>query len=268
MKVILTILLLGFSISFYSQGNCLIYPEGSGERKACELSYKAIEETQGSKESQLIFDAAIAAGSKYAWAYYEKSVPYLKRGFLHEGLQILNEAVKLEPLNYLPYRAYWYWQYRNYSLCIQDLKEYYSLPKAYIQFTPGGEKDMRIILGLAYAKMNNYEKAIQTIENCINSYKSEDDFGLADYHTLGIIYLHSKQYDKAIVAFEKQFTIYDKIADSYFFLGLAYKGKSDFEKANINFNKALLVFEDNTRYSNPNSGFRVYKSDVEREIIK
>ena len=35
-----------------SQGNCLVYPEDSGERKACELSYQALEHPHGSKASQ------------------------------------------------------------------------------------------------------------------------------------------------------------------------------------------------------------------------
>ncbi|GAA3519819.1 hypothetical protein GCM10022393_37540 [Aquimarina addita] len=268
MKVTLIISLLLYNILCYGQDNCFIYPEGSGNRKACELSYKAIELSQGSKESQLIFDAAIAIGPEYAWTYYEKSVPYFKRGFLTQGLHILNKAVKLKPLDYLCYRAYWYWQYQNYNLCIQDLETYYSLPKSYQQFTPGGEKDMRLILGLAYAKNNKYAKAIKTIEDCINSYESEDDIGLADYHSLGILYLKNKQYDNAINTLTKQLAIYDMIPDSYFFLGLAYKGVSDFKQAQVQFNQALIMFKDDQRYPNPNAGFRIYASDVEKEIDK
>ena len=265
MKSIIIILLLGSSLSLLGQDNCLIYPEGSGERKACELSYKAVEHAQGSRESQVIFDSAIAVGPKYAWAYYEKSVPYLKRGFLFEGLQILKEAVKLEPVNYLCYRASWYWAYRNYDLCIEDLEKYYSLPDAYMQFTPGGEMNMKIILGLAYAENSNYEKAIKTIDDCINSYKSKDDIGFSDYHTLGLLYVQEKQYDQAIEAFEKQFTIIDNIAESYYFLGLAYKGKSNFQEANIQFGKALALFNDINRHRVFN-GFRVDEHDVKKEI--
>ncbi len=259
------ILLWGCSLTLMGQDNCLIYPEGSGERNACELSYKALEYPQGSRESQLIFDSAIAVGPKYAWAYYEKSVPYFKRGFLFEGLQILNEAVKLEPVNYLCYRASWYWGYRNYDLCIQDLEEYYSLPDAYMQFTPGGEMSMKIILGLAYAKNNNYEKAIKIIADCISAYKSKDDIGLSDYHTLGLLYVKNNQYDQAIEAFEKQFTIIDNIADSYYFLGLAYKGKSNMEEANIQFNKALEVLHSINRQRIFN-GYRVDEFDIKKEI--
>ena len=183
MRATVLFIILCFSLSSLAQPNCHIYPEGSGERKACELSYKAIEYAQGSKESQLLFDQAIAIGPKFAWAYYEKSVPYFKRGFLYEGLQILNKAIELEPKEYLCYRAYWHWQYQNYKLCIQDLETYYSLPRAYIQFTPGGDKDMRIILGLAYAKHGDFKKGIRTIQNCMDSYDYESDIGLTDYHS-------------------------------------------------------------------------------------
>ena len=266
MKIIINTVLFLFSALIFGQENCFIYPEKSPEREACELCDEAITHKQGSKESQLIFDKAIAIAPNFAWSYYQKSVPFLKRGFLHDGLQILNKAVELKPLEYLCYRAYWYWQYQNYDLCIKDLETYYALPKAYLQFTPGGEKDMRLILGLAYAKNNNYKKAIKTIEECLATYQSEDDIGLSDYHTLAILYLHNKQYDKVIEMMKKQFTVNKDIPDSYYYLGLAYKGKSEFKDAKIQFNNALLKFQETNYYTNPNAGFRAYFIDVQKEI--
>jgi tetratricopeptide (TPR) repeat protein len=267
MKSIIIFLFLISHYSLYSQGNCLIYPEGSAGRKACELGYKALEYPQGSKESQLIFDSVIAINPNYAWAYFEKSVPYLKRGFLYEGLQILNKAIELEPVNYLCYRASWYWQYKNYDLCIQDLEMYYALPNAYLQYTPGGEMNMKIVLGLAYAKNKNYQKAIKKIESYISAYKSENDIGLFDYHTLGLLYVYNKQYNKAIEAFEKQFTINNNIADSYYYLGLAYKGNSNIDAANIQFEKALSLLNNKNRHR-IYIGYPVNKNDVNKEFEK
>ena len=268
MRTILIMLLIISNFYSHSQMNCLIYPEESGERKACLLSYKAIEYKQGSKESQLLFDSAIAVGPKFPWAYYEKSVPYFKRGFLIEGLQILNKAIALDSVGYLWYRASWYFDYKNYELCIKDLETYYALPNSYQQSTPGGEKDMRIILGLAYAKTGNYKKGIETIESCIKSYKKEYEIGFADYHSLGILYLHNEQLDKAIEAFQKQLSIYENFADTYYFLGLAYKKKGMIEESSIQFNTALTKFSMVDNYRNPNAGFRVYLSDIEEELEK
>ncbi len=67
-KAILTITVLLYCGDFSlltAQGNCLQYAEGSGERKACELCYTN-EYKQGSKESQMLFDSAIAIGPKFA----------------------------------------------------------------------------------------------------------------------------------------------------------------------------------------------------------
>ncbi|MEO0337824.1 MAG: hypothetical protein AAF242_01290 [Bacteroidota bacterium] len=152
------ILFLAQSHFLFSQGNCLIYPEDSGERIACELSYRALEYRQGSKESQLLFDYAIKIGPKYAWAYYEKSVPFFKRGMLAEGLSLINKAIDLEPYNYLYYRAYWYFYNCSYDYCIRDLEELYTLYKAGYTTTPSGELEMRLLLAMAYAQNENLPK--------------------------------------------------------------------------------------------------------------
>jgi len=265
-KVFLTILFLAVVHSITSQVNCYIYPEGSGERKACEMCEKASGFKQGSREKQILFDKAIAIGPKFDWAYYQKSVAYFKRGFIIEGLELLNEAIKLKPLDYLTYRAIWYWEYKNYDLCIKDLETYYAMPKAYLQTTPGGEKDMRIILGLAYAKTGKLEKGIETITNCFKTYKENDDFGLADYHSLGMLYVMNKQYDKAIETLKKQLTVNKDLADTYYYLGLAYKGKGETEEASLWFQDAILKFKDPYRFYNRVAGFTVYLEDIEKEI--
>jgi tetratricopeptide (TPR) repeat protein len=264
-KAYIIYFLFFWSLSF-SQGNCLLYPEGSNARKACRLAETTNELKQGSRESQQRFDSIIALNPKYAWAHFEKSVAFLKRGLILDGLTSLDKAVELDPLSHLCYRAYWFWQYRNYKVCIKDLETYYALPKAYIQFTPGGEKDMRIILGLAYAKRGEYIKGINAINDCIDSYETEDDFGFADYHTLGMLYVFNKQYDNAIDILNMQLTINENLPDTYYYLGLAYKGKSNSIEAKNQFQKALEKFHNTNKFYNINGGFPVSLSDIENEI--
>jgi len=105
MKIILSVMLSLFALMSFSQGNCLLYPEGSNERKACRLAETTGELKQGSRESQVRFDSIIALNPNYAWAYFEKSVAYLKRGLLLDGLKYLNKAVELDPKSHLCYRA-------------------------------------------------------------------------------------------------------------------------------------------------------------------
>ncbi|MEO1033651.1 MAG: hypothetical protein AAFX55_19865 [Bacteroidota bacterium] len=218
MKKILLLIVIVSACSSFAQPNCNIYSKNDPKRKACELSNEAIKYRQGSRKSQELFDSVIAMAPDFAWAYYEKSVPYFKRGFLNKGLKILNKALEINPLDYLCYRAYWYWQYKNYELCIEDLETYYALPKAYYQSTPGGEKDMRIILGLAYAKIGNFKKGIEVINDCLSTNETKIDFGYADYLSLGMLYFFNTEYDKAKFALKKQLLIIENTAEAYYFL--------------------------------------------------
>jgi tetratricopeptide (TPR) repeat protein len=268
---ILVMLLTTYCISTYGQGNCLIYAEESGERIACELSYRAIEYRQGSKASQLIFDAAIEAGSNYAYAYYQKSVPYFKRGLIHEGVQLLNEAIALEPINYLCYRAYWYYSHRSYSACISDLERYYSTLNGPIKFTPGGDMEMRMLLGLTYAQTNKLKKGIESVLMGLDSYGKENYLiGSYDYHILGVLYYKDNQLDKAAEAFEKQIIINDNFADSYYYFGLVRKNQSNRIESRKLFKESLNRFEGkNNGYSfNGFLDFNVSKALVKREINK
>ncbi len=192
------------SLMSYGQGNCLLYPENSGERKACELSYKAIEYPQGSAASQMLFDSAISIGPRYAYAYYQKSVPYFKHGLLSEGIQLLNKAIELDPRSYLCYRAYWYFSHLSYAHCIADLERYYSAMEGQMAFTPGGDMEMRLLLAVSYAKTGDLDRGINTILQCIGSYELESHIGLYDHYILGVLYYENGDMQKAAEALENQ----------------------------------------------------------------
>jgi len=224
------LLLMSIASALQGQGNCALMEEGSKERTACEYGKKAITFKQGSRESQLLFDSAIAVNPQYAWAYYEKSVPYFKRGLLSEGIKLLNQAVELDPLSYLTYRAYWFSQHKSYARCRDDLEAYYAMEDAYDKNTPDGALDMRILLGIVYSELGLNQRAIDQVEQTINGYTSEAYQGPYDYHTLGILYLKNEQYIEAKDALERSLTYNSQFADTYYYLSLtAQKLGSDIE---------------------------------------
>lgn len=254
------------TLKLYSQGNCLLHLEGSNERKACELGKHAIKLQQGSKQSQILFDSILKFYPKYDWAYKEKSIPFFKRGFVIKGLQILNKAVELKPERHLTYRAYWYFQNRNYKKCIEDLEKYFALPNSYLnELTPGGDMDMRLLLGMSYTKLGRLKKGVSIVEKAIKSYK-KIDFGLLDYHILGLLYYKNRQYKRAIKAFKKQLQTNDSYMDTYYYLGKSYKKIGFFEKANNKFKKAIEIYKNPYRMKNGYLCFRVYKTDILREL--
>lgn len=217
------LLLLSVAHALSAQGNCALMEEGGKERIACEYGKRAITFKQGSRQSQLLFDSAIAVNPQYAWAYYEKSVPYFKRGMLSEGIRLLNKAVDLDPLSYLTYRAYWFSQHKSYARCKDDLETYYAMEDAYDKNTPDGALDMRILLGIIYSEMGLNQRAIDQVEQTINGYPSETYQGPYDYHTLGVLYLKNEQYTEAKAALERSLTYNSQFADTYYYLSLTAK---------------------------------------------
>lgn len=240
---LMAILLILFSNGLYAQGDCTSYEEESDERLACQYARKAITFKQGSRQSQLLFDSAILLKPNYAWAYYEKSVPYLKRGLLNEGMQLLNKAVALEPLNYLPYRAYWFFQHKSYAYCSADLEKYYALEGAYPQNTPGGALSMRIVLGLTYAHQGDNQRAIDIIHETIDDYPSEDHIAPYDFHALGVLYLQNEQYPEAQEALLMSTIRNEQFADSYYYLALIAEQSEDLDAARYYINEAILRYE-------------------------
>lgn len=224
-------LFLSFSSFVFAQGDCVEYAPGTTERKACEYCSRAIEFRQGARESQQLFDSAIAACPTYAWAYMEKSVPYFKRGLPHLGLPLLNKAVELEPRNYLCYRASWFYEYQSYSNAIRDLEIYYAMPQAGIQFTPSGDLNMEVVLGLCYARKGDYKKAIEIINRCIVKHPRESERAMLDFHALGVVKFLNGDNEDAIEILKRQLLHNQYVPDAYYYLGLAYREAGDEEKA-------------------------------------
>jgi len=250
--------------SLHGQGNCLIYPIDSGERIACELSYRAIEYKQGSRASQVLFDVAIENGPNYAYAYYQKSVPYFKRGLLNEGIKLLNKAVELEPNSYYQtYRAYWYFSHHSYAQCIKDLEDYYTAHPKQSESTPGGEMDMGIILGIAHAKNGTLQQGIQSILNRIKNYGSPSYIGLFDYYVLGALYYDNGQFPEAENALQQQLEVHADFADTYYYLGLLNEKQGDKTEAKRFWQEALDRYErKKDGYSRSLWGMNVSKNKV------
>lgn len=263
MRHYLLLTLIYTTVVINAQGNCYLYPKGSNAYKACELAHTTGELKQGSRESQQRFDSIINLNPNYAWAYFEKSVAYLKRGLITDGLKLLDKAVELDPKSHLCYRAYWFFQNRNYKMCITDLERYYALPNVYMyELTPGGDKDMRILLGLSYAKLGAIKKGIDTIESCMASYRDNSDIGFTDYHYLGLLYYLNKDYDNALVVFRKQLDITEDFPDSLYYIAMTYKALNNPKKEQLFLQYARDTFNSDNPMGNGYLCYKVYPVDV------
>lgn len=215
----------------------------------------------------MLFDSAIVFSPHFDYAYYQKAVPYLKRGFLEEGIKLLNKAVELAPLDHLTYRATWYFQHESYAYCRRDLERFYAMDGAYLSYTIGGGLEMRILLGIVYSKMGENEKAVETVLVAIDEYPSRDFMGIYDYHTLGILQYFNGDYATARETLEKSIAVNAEIADTYYFLALVEEELGNATAAHQRLQESINRFEGREGgYSGYPFCFAVIEDVVEEKL--
>jgi len=237
-KYILITLCFLLSELIHSQGNCNLY-EGRC-KESCELAYKA-NKGQGSRKSQKLFDKCIALCPTFAYAFYEKSTPYLKQGLFKEWKELMDKAVQYDP-SYLLNRGCNQIQFiRNYEMGVKDLDSLVTLRKSIeIGFNPSGEYHAQLLRAISYQKLGNLDKAIALSEELLNSKNYYQ--GPYDYFHIGIINLEAGNIERAEEAFVKQ-NEYDEKAENYFYLSKVSEKKGEPTEQLELLEKAMETYE-------------------------
>ncbi len=261
--------LLG-SYLLYAQPNCEVYPPGTPCRKACDYSYKAIEEAQGSRLSQLYFDSAILVCPTFAYAWFEKSVPYLKRGDYETWWALLDKAVELEPNQYLGYRAGCLMPtLKDHKGVVRDLERLDKIRKGGpLGSNPGGDYDLRIVLAISKRELGDYAGSLLEFDKAIHEAEKKNWIGSYDYLHRGVTYLQLKNYTAALADFEKQLTVYKQLADTYYYMGLVFEAQGHPSKAKEYFQLAYEKYTSTGFHRNdPYSVIpdQVFLADIERK---
>ena len=117
----LTFLLFSFS-SVIAQPNCEAFRYYGDTLKylACNKAMEITGHYQFSREYQSILDEALAIDSTFDYAYWAKSIAYLKSGDFITWKELIDQAVKYKPESYLGYRGWCRYQFfRDYDGAIQ-----------------------------------------------------------------------------------------------------------------------------------------------------
>jgi tetratricopeptide (TPR) repeat protein len=94
---------------------------------------------------------------------------------------------------------------------------------------------------------------------------------LFDYLHLGVTRMMLKDYKGAIASLNRETKKYEKLADTYYYLGLCYKKLGQNQKAYTNFTRAKDLFTKTGYYRNDpycEVPDQVYLSDIEDELKK
>ena len=265
----LLILFIPFS-SVFAQPNCEAYKYYGDTLKyeACKKAMEIKGHYQFSKEYQTVLDESIDIDPTLDYAYWAKSIAYLKSGDFVTWKKLIDKAVEYNPKEHLGYRGWCRYQFfRDYKGAIKDIEKLNSLVDYDIGQSQNGTYHLNIARGLCYKAIGEKEKAIAIIEKQLKLNEEEDFVGANDYLHLGVLYLETGEFEKAVETFKKQ-SVNNELAENQYYLALAYQkldkpaeSKSCLKKAKEFYIGERKMFDP---YSNPMD--KIYLKDIENEI--
>jgi tetratricopeptide (TPR) repeat protein len=252
--------------SSYGPPNCNLYKEDKDCYNACKEAEKAIMHSQGSKASQEHFDESIKSCPTFDYSYYEKAVPYAKRGLMREWKEMIDKAVEINPKEHLSNRGWYHFFFmHNYESAIEDIEHLDELVDYDIGHTGDAIYHLNIMKGLCWKGLGQLEKAIAIIEQQIE--REDHDIGLYDYLHLGVLYFQNGDFDLALETLEKQIILND-LSEIYYYIALSMKAKNDFEGCRHNLEKSLKYYKEEKSMSNPYRQMvdEIFLIDIENEM--
>ncbi|HEY0741004.1 MAG TPA: hypothetical protein VGD40_06050 [Chryseosolibacter sp.] len=268
MRIRISLVLTLTTLWAYAQPNCNVYKLSNNQScyEACVIATRE-GAPQGSKASQLQFDSAISICPALDYAYFEKAVPYLKRGDFITWKKLIDQAVALNPTAHLGYRGWCRYQFvRDYRGAIRDFEKLDSLLRFDIGYSINGDYHLNIAKALCYKAIGQKAKAIEIIERqlAVENYSPLT----YDYFHLGVLKMETGDLNGGIDYLNKSIALNDYFAEAHYYLGLIYK-KQNLPKAHQeSMRKAKSYYEKGYKrfdpYTHPMD--KVYFAQIEKEI--
>jgi tetratricopeptide (TPR) repeat protein len=205
-------------------------------------------------EWQNCLDQGLKKDKTIARLWQEKAMPYFKAKKYEVGMRFLDIAVKIDPKEYLPYRAFIKCIFaKTYKDALIDFivcrKKY---GNNYIN-----DHTYEFYSGICYLQLNQFKKADELITN-YNEEIFKNRKGLENpisLFYLGITRYEQKKYKEAIIEFDKALKIYPNFSDVEYYKAiclskLLFKNEADdlFNKAEKDFKEGFSISEYNAIY--------------------
>ncbi len=265
----LVVISLFLPLWVYGQPNCqaLLYYGDTLQYKACKL-VEDIDKRyyQFSREYQELMDQALEICPYFAYAYREKSSVYVKSGNFIMWKKLIDKAVEYAPQDYLSVRASLKFKmFADYQGAIEDINLLDSLVDYDIGPTSNGIYHLNIAKALCYKALGKKEKAIQIVEDQLA--KASHYLGAYDYLHLGVLYLETNQWQKAIEAFQKQ-EEENNLAENHYYLALVYKKLGQVEPYKYHLKEATSLYHNRYHMFDPYNHLldEIFLENIESEV--
>lgn len=222
------------------------------------------------------FSNAIKANPKYAFAYDARAQVFSKKGMLDKAILDANEAIEIEPKNigFLKNRVGFYFHNKQYQEALDDVKAKIKLEPNNIynyydaaDFTKDLDKNAvadfyfdqayanksipKYLTDIQFAsfllKYGRFEEAKTKYETALVN--NEKDFTDSNFHESAIVFYKTKNYDKAIIYFNKAIALNPNNVEYYNNLSSVYLTLKDWQKLIETAQKALNA-NDNSPIAN------------------
>lgn len=260
-------LLFSFQVGQTQNCNAFKYKGDTLQYQACIIAEEAENHYQFSKKYQEIYDKAIAKCPYFAVAYQAKSVAYLKSGDLVRWKELIDEAVRLDPKEYLGYRGWCRYQFfRDYRGTIEDIERLDELVNYDIGYSTNGDYHLNTAKALCYRKIGEKAKAIQIIEQQLQ--KENNAIGVYAHLHLGVLYLETGNYEKAIELLniqEKE----NNLAENQYYAAMAKKELGRLEECTEHLTVARQLYKRGLKISDGDYDHpmdKVYLSQIEEAL--
>jgi len=219
--LIVLIIVFGQNISKAQNCNAFLYQKDTLQYEACLIAEDAYAYYQYSREYQEILDKAIEKCPHFSYAYLNKSIAYLKSGDFITWKHLIDKAVEYNFRENIGYRGWCKFQFfRDYQGAIDDIESLEAASKGNIGYSAGGQYHLKVAKALCYKQLGNVDKAISIMEQYMLDITNQ--ISVFDHLHLGVLYLKTSAYDKAITHFNLQSAL-NELAENQYYLALCHQ---------------------------------------------
>lgn len=200
-------------------------------------------------------NAGIQKDSTIALLWQSKALPYWKTRKYDLALQCYDQAVLYDRATYLGRRGYLKCIFqKDYKAAILDLE----MAQNEFGYNYQNDHSYAFYIALCYLQLNEFKKAEEILQHDFNrtiQKQGESWLHHLDLFYMGIVQYELRNYNKAIVYFDKALIEYPKFSDAQYYKGLCMlqngegtKAETLMLQAKSNFEQGYTINEDDAYY--------------------